>query len=40
MFDILMKEFSVFVQKHMKYEITREDFEDEEVEIYEAIADM
>lgn len=40
MFDILMKEFSVFVQKHMKYEITREDFEEEEVEIYDAIADM
>jgi hypothetical protein len=40
MFDILMKEFSVFVQKHMKHEITREDFEDEEVEIYDAIADM
>jgi len=40
MFDILIKEFGVFVQKHMKYEITREDFEDEEVEIYEAIADM
>ena len=40
MFDILMKEFSVFVQKHMKYEITRNDFEDEEVEIYDAIADM
>jgi hypothetical protein len=40
MFDILMKEFGIFVQKHMKYEITREDFEDEEVEIYEAIADM
>ena len=40
MFDILMKEFSVFVQKHMKYEITRRDFEEEEVEIYDAIADM
>ncbi|MFY8159859.1 MAG: hypothetical protein ACOVNU_00890 [Candidatus Kapaibacteriota bacterium] len=40
MFDILMKEFSVFVQKHMKYEITRRDFEEEEVEIYDAITDM
>jgi hypothetical protein len=35
-----MKEFSVFVQKHMKYEITRRDFEEEEVEIYDAITDM
>jgi len=40
MFNILMKEFGVFIQKHMKYEITRDDFENEEVEIYDAIADM
>jgi hypothetical protein len=39
MLDILTKEFRVFVQKHMKYEITREDFEDADIEIYEAFAD-
>jgi hypothetical protein len=39
MFDILMKEYSAFIKNHMGYEITRDDFDEEEVEIYDFVAD-
>jgi spore coat protein CotF len=37
MFGVLMKEFYNFIKNHMKYQITKEDFGEDEEEIYDII---
>jgi hypothetical protein len=37
MFGILMNEYSQFIEKHMKYEISKKDFDEEEHDLYDII---
>ncbi len=39
MFDILMKEYCAFIKNYMEYEITRDNFGEEDAEIYDSVAD-